>query len=245
MCFNISNTRRMAEIEARFSAVLKEDQWNWEPRAEVSGFTRPEWPILCSEKPDCILGGRWGLVPPWVKEKKRADELALMTLNARAESLKEKPSFRDSLSNRCLIPVSGFFEPHHRGEKVYPFLFSHKKAELFALGGLYCDSPWLGGPVSRSFTIITQRADEETAAIHNKKKRMPLIVPESCWIDWLDPEKPVELWKDYADVPRNLQYWPVSSELYKKKRTLQGEELLKPVQIPSENLDTQQDLFYT
>jgi len=235
----------MAEIEARFSAVLQEDQWEWKPQAEVSGFTRPQWPLICSGQADAVLAGRWGLVPPWVKDRKRADELALMTLNARAESLKEKASFRDSLHRRCLIPVTGFFEPHHRGGKVYPYLFSCKDGDLFALGGLYCDSPWLDGPVVRSFTIITQDADKETAAVHNKKKRMPLMIPEMRWADWLDEEGAVDIWTECTGKPESIQYWPVSSELYKKKRTLQGEALLKPVKIPSENIDKQQDLFYT
>lgn len=235
----------MAEIEARFSAVLQEDQWDWEPQAEVSGFKRPQWPILCSELPDAVLAGRWGLVPPWVKDRKRADELALMTLNARGESLKEKASFRDSVRHRCLIPVTGFFEPHHRDGKVYPYFFSRKDGGLFALGGLYSDSPWIDGPTGRSFTVITQEADEETAAIHNKKKRMPLMIPESRWADWLNEELPVDIWEECRGKPLSIQYWPVSSELYKKKKSLQGTDLLKPVKIPPENLDTQQELFYT
>ncbi|MDA3851326.1 MAG: SOS response-associated peptidase family protein [Spirochaetaceae bacterium] len=243
MCFNISNTRRMAEIEERFSAAMQGDEAQWVPTAEVSGFSRPHWPLLCSDGEGLLTWGRWGLIPPWVKEQKKADELALMTLNARVESLEQKPSFRDSIDRRCLIPVTGYFEPHHRDNMVYPYLFSHREGEIFALGELFCDSDLQKSFCRRGFSIITIPADEESAKIHNRKKRMPLWIPSTHWEDWLNSSESYKQWVTMEKIPRPLVYWPVSPEQFKKKRKLQGKELLESYEIPHEDIAVQKELF--
>jgi len=234
MCFNISNTRKMIEIEARFSAVMEEDKAEWNPSPAVSGFTRPQWPVLCSDQPDKLKWGCWGLVPPWVQRQEQADDLSLKTLNARAESLLEKPSFRDSVSRRCLVPVTGFFEPHHRRGVVYPYLFSRPGEELFALAGIFSDNPLYSTQRDRSFSIVTVPADQDIARIHNKKKRMPLILLSGQWADWLENPYNDRLWQDLARIPHGLQHWPVSRELYKRNRSLEGQDLLKKVPLPEE-----------
>lgn len=222
---------------------MVEQGGSWEPVMDVSAFQFPAWPVLCSDSPQKMVWGRWGLVPHWVKDEAKAKDIRSKTPNARVETLAEKPSFRDCLDRRCLVPVTGFFEPHHRGKEVYPYLFTRKDRELFALAGIFQESSWVKG--GRGFSILTIDADEETARIHNRKKRMPLIIPQEGWTQWLDPSEPMDQWQHWAQAPRELDHWPITREFYKPKRSVEGLELLKP-QYYSElesTLGQQMDLF--
>lgn len=240
MCINVSNIMAMLQIEERLSAMLHDTSYPWEPTPNVSGYSRPNWPIICSDCREKIRIAKWGFIPEWVKDKKKADKIALMTLNARAETAESKPSFRNSVNRRCLIPVTGFFEPHHKDKKVFPYLFKKKDNSLFALGGFYCESDLCEAPSNRSFTIITIDADEETAKIHNKKKRMPLWIPESEWSNWLDSKLNYDQWRKISKTERPFIYFSVSQQLYKKNKTILGKDLLKSVRY--DELD-QEELF--
>ncbi len=125
----------------------------------------------------------WGLIPSWAKDPSMGNRL----INARGETLAEKPSFRGAFKyKRCLILADGFYEwksqPGTKA-KVPHFIFL-KSRRPFAFAGLWDE--WLspdGGSV-RSATIITTEPNELMAAIHN---RMPVILPPSAYAQWLDP----------------------------------------------------------
>ncbi len=125
----------------------------------------------------------WGLIPSWAKDPSMGNRL----INARGETIAEKPSFRGALKyKRCLILADGFYEwksqPGTKA-KVPHFIFL-KSRRPFAFAGLWDE--WLspdGGSV-RSATIITTEPNELMAAIHN---RMPVILPPSAYAQWLDP----------------------------------------------------------
>ncbi len=124
---------------------------------------------------------RWGLVPSW------ADDLKISTrmINARSETVAEKPAFRSALRNRrCLIPADGFYEWKTEGKKKTPYWFRRSDDQPFAFAGLWDRWSKHGAPIE-SCTILTTSANEVVAPLHN---RMPVILSPSDYDIWLDPD---------------------------------------------------------
>ncbi|OQP17535.1 MULTISPECIES: SOS response-associated peptidase [Geobacillus] len=122
---------------------------------------------------------RWGLVPFWAKDAR----IGAKMINARAETVDEKASFRHAFKRRrCLILADGFYEWKKEGTKKVPYRFTLKTGEPFAFAGLW--ERWKGpsGPLE-TCTIMTTRANELIAPIHD---RMPVILPPERHDDWLD-----------------------------------------------------------
>ncbi|CAA7600241.1 SOS response associated peptidase (SRAP) [Acididesulfobacillus acetoxydans] len=123
---------------------------------------------------------RWGLVPSWAKDT----AIGYKLINARAETLEEKASFRPLLPRkRCLIPADGFYEWEKAGRSKRPYRITLRGEEMFAFAGLW-DS-WLSpaGETVNSCTIITTSANSLLEAIHD---RMPVILPREAERIWLD-----------------------------------------------------------
>jgi len=122
---------------------------------------------------------QWGLVPHGTKNLKGAHPI----INARAESLAEKPSFAPLLEKkRCLIPASGFFEWKHEGVKKHPFYIRVTDLPLFAFAGLYDEWQDPAGSVLATYTIITTEPNTLLATVHN---RMPAILSPEHEEGWL------------------------------------------------------------
>lgn len=157
----------------------------------VSGFQHPKMLIYTSENFELPAVASWGLIPFWVKNEQQQLDIWNKTINARGETIFEKPSFRTSAkSKRCLIYIDGFFEHHHFGGKKYPFYIQRVDGEPIVLGGLWDE--WTNketGEVVNSFTIVTTIANALMKKIHNnpklKEARMPLILDEEVADKWL------------------------------------------------------------
>ena len=124
---------------------------------------------------------RWGLIPHWAKEQKIGNKL----INARAETVAQKPSFRSAFRrSRCLIIASGFYEWQRAENKKQPFYIQQIDCLPFALAGLW--STWQSSEVETidTCTIITTKANEIMQPIH---KRMPVILKSDDYEKWLDP----------------------------------------------------------
>ncbi len=147
---------------------------------------------------------RWGLVPSWAKDEKIGARL----INARAETLAEKPSFRTAYRyRRCLVLADGFYEWQlHQGQKQ-PFYFHLPNQPLFAFAGLW--EQWQGnGEAVESCTIVTTSASDEVRPIHD---RMPLILEPDRYDEWLNPESHRPNADLLHPVPNNkLEAYPVS-----------------------------------
>lgn len=147
---------------------------------------------------------RWGLIPSWAKDPK----IGYKMINARSESILEKPSFKKPfLSQRCLIPASGFYEWQHLDNKKIPYYFKLKDQDLFAFAGLYDEWKDPEGYPLKTFTIITTEPNEVVAPIHN---RMPVILPEKSEDIWLDhtisdPQKLLSLLTPYKNSEMILE----------------------------------------
>ena len=112
------------------------------------------------------------------------------TLNAKSETIFEKPSFRSSIgSKRCLLFVKGFYEWRDYNKKKYPYYIHLKNQSVFTFGGIY--ESWVNkstGEIINSVSIITTEANPLMAEIHNSKKRMPLILNGAAMNKWIDPK---------------------------------------------------------
>ena len=124
---------------------------------------------------------RWGLIPSWSKDPAIGTRL----INARAETAAEKPSFRNAFrQHRCLIPANGFYEWQRQERGKQPYFIRMRDKRLFAFAGLWdrWESPNEG--VIETCTILTTAANTVLAPIHD---RMPVILPQTDYAQWLDP----------------------------------------------------------
>lgn len=129
----------------------------------------------------------WGLLPHWVKDPKSASR----PINARVETLSEKPYFRDAYrKRRCLIPASGFYEWKREGKTKQPFYFSLATHELMTMAGLWESWKAPDGSVRRTVCLITTEANDVMKPVHD---RMPVIVRKENWQSWLSGEVEIPL----------------------------------------------------
>ncbi|SEM05574.1 Putative SOS response-associated peptidase YedK [Syntrophus gentianae] len=129
-----------------------------------------------------LVNFRWGLIPSWAKDPSIGSRM----FNARAETVAEKPSFRNAfMKRRCLIVADGFYEWQKLEKVKKPFHFSLKSGRPFGFAGLY--ESWLSPDNKRidSCTILTTDSNELIAPIHD---RMPVILPRDSASLWIDPE---------------------------------------------------------
>jgi putative SOS response-associated peptidase YedK len=124
---------------------------------------------------------RWGLIPSWSKDPAIGNRL----INARAETAREKPSFRNAFRrHRCLIPANGFYEWQRRERGKQPYFVRMRDGRLFAFAGLWDRWENPGKDVIETCTILTTTANAILAPIHD---RMPVILPAGEYDRWLDP----------------------------------------------------------
>jgi putative SOS response-associated peptidase YedK len=154
----------------------------------VSGFVKPNLPVITNESPDAIQMLTWGLIPHWVKDTAKAKQLQSRLLNARSETIHEKPAFRSLISTkRCLVLANGFFEWRHFEGQAYPYYIQLKSREPFAFAGLWDN--WTDpdtGEVVKTYTMITTWANSLLEQVHNKRKRMPVILHRADEKPWLE-----------------------------------------------------------
>ncbi|NBV14722.1 MAG: SOS response-associated peptidase, partial [Sphingobacteriia bacterium] len=147
-------------------------------------------PVLKQEAPDQVQACSWGLIPKWCSTEEQAMELRTKTLNAKSETIFEKPSFAESIiQKRCLIYVNGFYEWRNYNNKKYPYFIFMKDYPVFTFGGIY--ATWINkstGEIFNSVSIITTPANSLLAQIHNTKLRMPLILLPEMGVKWINPK---------------------------------------------------------
>ena len=156
---------------------------------------------------------RWGLIPHWADDPK----IGLKLFNARAETVHEKPSFREAfVKRRALIPVNGWYEWLRQDGVKQPYFHTASNNKLIWLAGLW--EHWQdesGNSRIRSFTLLTQEAYGKAAIVHN---RMPVIIQPEDYPGWLSPELHnkqdiVELL--HSQPQQALHIYPVSTDMNK------------------------------
>lgn len=180
-----------------------------------------------------IVGLRWGLVPSWADDS----SIGFKTINARSETVHEKPAFREAFRRRrCLLPSTGFYEWRAgAGGVKQPYAAVRDGGELHAMAGLW--ERWRdgsSGEVVESCTVLTCAANTRLRRLH---ERMPVILPEVEWAVWLDPEVEGEtalraMLK--TDGAKHWGTWPVSRRVNSPRND--GAGLLDEVMDESEGL---------
>lgn len=178
MCYHYQLAKPIPDIEKQFQAEFLHPEI-YQPLI-FNGFLHQKAPVIPHSQPDKIDFFSWGLIPHWAKDS----TIQKNTLNARIETIAEKPSFKYVLKNRCLILADAFFEWQWldpQGKKKQKFKLTLPDESPFAFAGL-----WSHWQEINTFTILTGEADELMSEIHNSKKRMPLILATGTEKNWLN-----------------------------------------------------------
>lgn len=183
MCGRFTNRAKPEQIRSEFKVGNKnpdlyKERYNIAPAQLIDVVFQPETERILSEL-------KWGLVPSWAKDA----DIGNRMINARAETLTEKPSFREAFKKRrCIIPASGFYEWQKKGSGAkQPFYFYLKEKEVFGFAGLW--EEWIdkeSGDVLETCTIITTEANDVLKPVH---ERMPVILKAADYDQWLDPKE--------------------------------------------------------
>lgn len=181
----------------------------------------------------------WGLIAPWSKSTEEAAKSQSKAINARSETVHEKPTFRKAFrSSRCLVPATGYYEwatelgPYKPRQPIY---VSRDDEKLLAFAGIY--DQWLSpeGETKTSLAIITRDAVGELATVHS---RMPMFLPAERFDAWMDPQfKDVEKVRalfDNFQPDAHLRFWPVADLVNSIRNN--GSELIEPIDPRQETL---------
>lgn len=205
MCGRFSLSTTAASIQEHFSLPnipVLTPRYNIAPSQNVAVVRQsPE------TKQRELVKMRWGLIPPWAKDMK----IGYSLINARAETVDEKPSFRPAFQKRrCLIVADGFYEWSHEQKKKQPFYIRMNDASLFGFAGLWETWSDPGGSIIESCTILTTAANELISKIHD---RMPVIMLQKNYDLWLSPDaKPSETRKLLQSIASaELTSYPISA----------------------------------
>lgn len=218
MCGRYASSRRPEDLVSWYDVEEPPEEelppsWNVAPTDPVYGV------VQSKEGVRQLRVLRWGLVPSWSKDAKGAARM----INARQESVKEKPAFRKAFaSRRCLVPADGYYEWKQEGADKQPWYLS--TPEPLSMAGLYEHWKTPEGTWLSTCTIITTTAPDDLGEIHD---RTPLLVPREHWAVWLD--------RSVADpgdllVPGTqgvLEAWPVGKDVGNVRNN--GPELVAPV----------------
>lgn len=248
MCYDIKasleaqlhRARRNNDLQAISEIIEKLAPLTDLPIYHASGFSHPEMLIYTDRSPNFPEVATWGLVPNWVHDPEQLKRIWSNTLNARGETIFEKPAFRLSANNnRCIVYVDGFYEHHHYQGRTYPF-YIHRRDKLpMALAALwseYRDMETRG--VLITFSIVTTTGNPMMAKIHNnpklKEPRMPVILSEEMEDAWLQP---IQSELDRQQIESLIQEFPENDlEAYTVAR-LRGKEYIGNVETISNRFE--------
>lgn len=176
MCGRYTLTVSADKLVEQFKALMSEVGYS--PRYNAAPSQR--LPVITNQSPEEINLYRWGLIPHWAKDISIGNKM----INARAETITEKPSFRTAFKKqRCLVLADGYYEWKKNGSEKTPYRITLENEEPFAFAGIWESWKNENEEDIRSFTIITIEAIDFLAEIHD---RMPVILPKDDRHKWLD-----------------------------------------------------------
>lgn len=243
MCFHTSQTKKVTKLENRFKASLHDDDARdaYDIHSyHLNGFTHPNMLIIPQEEPSVIIAAKWGIMP---HNKKLQDLEAYYKeavkfgggLNAQSEKLFNHFLYKNvAHTKRCLIPVTGFFEPHEHQGKKYPFYITRKDNQPFALAGIYTLIE--GIP---TFTILTKEASPLFEKIHNNRKRQPVIIHQDHEQKWLSDNLSENEILEIIHTPypeEELNPYTVSKDLFSPKINSNTQDILEKVIYENVNI---------
>ncbi|MDX1784072.1 MAG: SOS response-associated peptidase, partial [Aequorivita vladivostokensis] len=216
------------------------------PIYHTSGFSHPDLLIYTDRSPQFPEVATWGLVPHWVRDEEQLKKQWNNTLNARGETIFEKPSFRTAAkNNRCIVYVDGFYEHHHFNGNTYPFFVYRKDGQPMALAGLWSEwrNPESGG-ILNTFSLVTTTGNALMAKIHNNPKlkgpRMPVILPTELEDKWLAP---IEDELDIKQIQNLIREYPQDELTAHTVAKLRGKEYPGNVAEISDKVNYEELMF--
>ena len=234
MCGRYAQTQDMRDLVEEFAVTGKFPEnalpasWNIAPTNEIY-IVRND-----SNNVRELSIASWGMIGPWLKDEAEARASQSRAINARSESIHEKPTFRESFkSRRCLVPADGYYEwatELGRYKTKQPFYISSDDGHSLAIAGIWNTWRSPSGQSMQSASIITREAVGELAKIHH---RMPVMMPRDRWNEWLDVrDHEVHELIDLMNIPKpdlNLHPVPVSDSVNKVAND--GPDLVIPISI--------------
>jgi putative SOS response-associated peptidase YedK len=208
MCGRFTYRLTWPELVRLYRLTLDAPARNTQPRYNICPTTNIDAVIERDGKRE-LLPMRWGLIPSWWS--KPLKEMKVATFNARAETVAEKPIFRDAFKRtRCLIPASGYYEWQDTPDGKQPYyFFMRRDGQPITIAGLW--DAWRdkqAGETIKSSAMVITDANEFVGEVHD---RMPVFLESDQFEPWLSGRAGVELLKPAAnDV---LQRWPVSKRV--------------------------------
>ncbi len=170
---------------------------------------------------------RWGLVPFWAKDKSIGSRM----INAKSETVTSKPAFRSSIKRyRCLVPADGWYEWKREGAAKQPYFMTPPDGSSLAMAGIY--STWRENDEAEPLvtcSVLTAAAVGRLTDVHD---RMPLLLPQGAWSQWLDPDQPDVsdlLAPPSLEIAESLEVRPVSTAVNSVRNN--GVELLDRVSL--------------
>jgi putative SOS response-associated peptidase YedK len=214
-------------------------QYTWEQLVELYRLTfpppsnlQPRFNVCPTDTIDTVIeqsgqrqliAMRWGLIPAWWQ--KPLKEMKLATFNARAETVAQKPMFREAFKrNRCLIPASGYYEWEDTPSGKQPHYFTRRDGKIVTIAGIWDE--WTNretGQALKSATMIITAPNAFTAEVHD---RMPVVLEEHNFDAWLG-EGGTDLLKPAPD--EILQRWPVSKRVNSSRADAEDATLIAAV----------------
>ena len=234
MCGRYAQAQGMDEIIERFdldSSLVDKSlplNWNIAPTNEI-------YIIRDNQSGRILDSASWGLIAPWQKNFTEARNSQSHAINARSESIHEKPTFRQAFrTTRCLIPATGYYEWATSLGKYPPkqpfYICSQDEGKSLSIAGIWSTWKSESGAEIQSAAIITREAVGELATIHS---RMPVFMPEDRWDIWLDPKnREIETLIPLMDIPNpaaGLVTRPVASKVNLVANN--GEELIQAIEL--------------
>lgn len=234
MCGRYAQAQGMDEIIERFDLdsslvdKLLPLNWNIAPTNEI-------YIIRDNESGRVLDSASWGMIAPWQKNFTEARNSQSHAINARSESIHEKPTFRQAFrTSRCLIPATGYYEWATSLGKYPPkqpfYICSQDEGKSLSIAGIWSTWKSENGTEIQSAAIITREAVGELATIHS---RMPVFMPKDRWDNWLNPKnRDIESLISLMDIPdpaAGLATRPVSPKVNLVANN--GAELTEPIEL--------------
>lgn len=221
MCGRYVSVRSDADLLAEFDAEPSPGERTVEADYNVAP-TKPVRAIVAAGTRTMTVMS-WGLVPAWAAERGIGGRL----VNARAETVRSKPAYRDAYAaRRCIVPADGWFEwrAGYGGDKL-PYYLTPEDGRPLAFAGLYEHGHGTGS-LLQTCAIVTTASARALAEIHD---RMPLVLPRAAWARWLDPAvaEPDELISSNDLMTRHIELRPVGRAVNDVRNN--GAELIEPV----------------
>ena len=226
MCGRATYKLTWEEIVALYRLTLGQPAVNTRARYNVCPTTTIDT-ILDQDGKRRLERMRWGLIPSWWS--KPLKEMKLATFNARAETVATKPMFRSAFKrNRCLIPVSGYYEWQDTPGGKQPWYFTARNGSpALTIAGLWDE--WkdkASGETLKSCTMIITEPNKFVAEVHD---RMPVLLDEKDYEPWLSGKAGLELLKPAAE--NVLQKWPVSKRVNSSRAPDDDPTLIDPITL--------------